>query len=95
MRKPCIVKQLLTMQGFSIFWPPVLNFRPGGLRTVTDFIGFAGRRTQTAPAAGPPFLIFTARWFAYENRIYWLYGQAYANRAGAWAAISMPGGWLP
>ena len=58
MRKPCIVKQLLTMQGFSIFGPapgpPFLIFRPGGLRTVTDFIGFAGRRTQT----GPPFLIF-------------------------------------
>ena len=29
MRKPCIVKQLLTMQGFSIFGPPFLNFRPG------------------------------------------------------------------
>ena len=65
MRKPCIVKQLLTMQGFSIFGPapgpPFLNFRPGGLRTVTEFIGFAGRRTQTAPAPGPPFLNFRPR----------------------------------
>ena len=61
MRKPCIVKQLLTMQGFFIFWPPFLIFRPGGLRTKTEFIGFAGRRTQTAPAPGPPFLIFMAR----------------------------------
>ena len=86
MRKPCIVKQLLTMQGFSIFWPPVLNFRPGGLRTVTDFIGFAGRRTQTVPAPGPPFLLHAARWFAYGNQIYWLCGQAYANRAGTRAA---------
>ena len=53
MRKPCIVKQLLTMQGFSIFGPPFLIFRPGGLRTKTKFIGFAGRRTQTVPAPGP------------------------------------------
>ena len=61
MRKPCIVKQLLTMQGFSIFWPPFLNFRPGGLRTKTEFIGFAGSQARTAPAPGPPFLIFTPR----------------------------------
>ena len=65
MRKPCIVKPLLTMQGFSIFGPapgpPFLIFRPGGLRTVTEFIGFAGRRTQTVPARGPPFPEFTAR----------------------------------
>ena len=100
-------------------------FRPGGLRTKTDFIGFAGRRTQTVPAAvrsraafstfpgpvvcvrkpnllalragvrkpcrqqlgpGPPFSLFSARWFAYENRFYWLCGQAYANRAGTRAA---------
>ena len=27
-------------------------------------------------------------WFAYENRIYWLCGQAYANRAGTRAAFS-------
>ena len=60
MRKPCIVKPLLTMQGFSIF----------------------------GPAPGPPFLIFKARWFAYENRIYWLCGQAYANRVGTRAAFS-------
>ena len=30
MRKPCIVKPLLTMQGFSIFGPPFFAFR--GLR---------------------------------------------------------------
>ena len=38
--------------------PPFLNFRPGGLRTKTEFIGFPGRRTQTAPASGPHFLNF-------------------------------------
>ena len=37
------------------------NFRPGGLRTKTEFIGFAGRRTQTAPATGPPSSKFQAR----------------------------------
>ena len=101
--------------------------RLGGLRTKTDFIGLAGSRTQTVPAAarsraaffaflglvvcvrkpillalragvrkpcrqqlgpGPPFSLFPARWFAYENRIYWLCGQAYANRAGS---SSVPG----
>ena len=35
--------------------------RPRGLRTKTDFIDFAGRRTQTAPAAGPAFFFFPAR----------------------------------
>ena len=65
--------------------------RPGGLRTKTDFIGLAGRRTQTVPAAARAravFPAFPARWFAYENRIYWLSGQAYANHAGS---SSVPG----
>ena len=111
--------------------------RPGGLRTKTEFIGFAGRRTQTVPAAarsraafstfpgpvvcvrkpnllalragvrkpcrqqpgpGPLFSFFSARWFAYENRIHWLCGQAYANRAGScpvpgrFFRFSRPGG---
>ena len=34
-------------------------FRPGGLRTKIEFIGFAGTRTQTLPAPGPPFLLFS------------------------------------
>ena len=34
-------------------------FRPGGLRTKTEFIGFAGSRTQTLQAPGPPFLLFS------------------------------------
>ena len=59
-----------------------------GLRTETEFIGFAGRRTQTAPAPGPPSLLHATPWFAYENRFYWLCRQAYANRAGARAAFS-------
>ena len=61
-------------------------FRPGGLRTETEFIGFPGRRTQTAPASGPPFSIFQARGFAYGNRVHWLCGPAYENRAGVRAA---------
>ena len=65
MRKPCIVKQLLTMQGFSIFGPapgpPFLEFRPRGSRKETEFIGFAGSQARTVPAPGPPFLEFTAR----------------------------------
>ena len=35
--------------------------RPRGLRTKTNFIDFAGRRTQTAPAAGPVSLLPLAR----------------------------------
>ena len=63
-------------------------FRPGGLRTKIEFIGFAGTRTQTLPGPGPPFPLFPARWFAYENRIHWLCGQSYANPAGARTAFS-------
>ena len=63
-------------------------FRPGGLRTKIEFIGFAGTRTQTLPGPGPPFPLFPARWFAYENRIHWLCGQSYANPAGARTTFS-------
>ncbi len=67
-------------------------FRPGGLRTKIEFIGFAGTRTQTLPGPGPPFPLFPARWFAYENRIHWLCGQSYANPAGARATFSLSSG---
>ena len=63
-------------------------FRPGGLRTKTEFIGFAGSRTQTLQAPGPPFLLFPVPRFAYENRIHWLCGQSYANPAGTRATFS-------
>ena len=63
-------------------------FRPGGLRTKTEFIGFAGSRTQTLQAPGPPFPLFPVPRFAYENRIHWLCGQSYANPAGARATFS-------
>ena len=43
-------------------------------------------RQQLGP--GPSFSLFQARWFAYKNRIHWLWGQAYANRAGS---SSVPG----
>ncbi len=104
MRKPCIVKQLLTMQGFSIFWPPFLIFRPGGLRTVTDFIGFAGRRTQTVPAPGPPFLIFRPGGLRTKTEFIGFAGRRtqtvpapgpHVSSARPGAAINTPGGWLP
>ena len=41
--------------------PHFLNFRPGGLRTGTEFIGFASRRTQTGPAARAALSEFQAR----------------------------------
>ena len=75
-------------------------FRPGGLRTKIEFIGFAGTRTQTVfigfagsrtqtlQAPGPPFLLFPVPRFAYENRIHWLCGQSYANPAGTRATFS-------
>ena len=37
------------------------SFRCPGLRTKTEFIGFAGRRTQTAPAPGPAAKCIFAR----------------------------------
>ena len=43
------------------------SFRCPGLRTKTEFIGFAGSRTQTLQAPGPPFLLFPVPRFAYEN----------------------------
>ena len=63
-------------------------FRPGGLRTKIEFIGFAGTRTQTLPGPGPPFLLFPVPRFAYENRIHWLCGHSYANPAGARTTFS-------
>ena len=64
------------------------SFRCPGLRTKTVFIGFAGSRTQTLQAPGPPFLLFPVPRFAYENRIHWLCGQSYANPAGTRATFS-------
>ena len=64
------------------------SFRCPGLRTKTEFIGFAGSRTQTLQAPGPPFLLFPVPRFAYENRIHWLCGHSYANPAGARTTFS-------
>ena len=64
------------------------SFRCPGLRTKTESIGFAGTRTQTLQAPGPPFLLFPVPRFAYENRIHWLCGQSYANPAGTLATFS-------
>ena len=35
------------------------------------------------PEPGPPFPLFPARWFAYENRIHWLSREVSANQAAA------------
>ena len=51
-----------------------------GLRTKTEFIGFQRRRTQTGRLCQPGSRGSGWPWFAYENRIYWLTGEAYANR---------------
>ena len=64
------------------------SFRCPGLRTKTEFIGFAGSRTQTLQAPGPPFPLFPVPRFAYENGIHWLCGQSYANPAGTRATFS-------
>ena len=50
-----------------------------GLRTKTEFIGLQGRRTQTWRLCRPGSGGDGRPWFAYENRIYWLTGEAYAN----------------
>ena len=56
------------------------------------------KRCRQQPEPGPFFPLFSARWFAYENRFYWLCGQACANRAGSSSApgrlsrFSRPGG---
>ena len=54
----------------------------------SNSLALRGTRTQTLPGPGPPFPLFPARWFAYENRIHWLCGQSYANPAGAQATFS-------
>ena len=50
------------------------------LRTKTEFSGFAGRRTQTGTGAPAGYGGVGRPKFAYENRIQWVCGQAYANR---------------
>ncbi len=44
------------------------------------FRGGVRKPCRQQPGPGPPFSLFSAWWFAYENRIHWLCGQAYANR---------------
>ena len=67
---------------------PFSFFAAQGSRSKTEFIGFAGSRTQTLQAPGPPFPLFPVPRFAYENRIHWLCGHSYANPAGARATFS-------
>ena len=88
MRKPCIVKQLLTMQGFSIFGPPFLEFTARWFAYGNRIYWLCGQAYANRAGTRAAFSDFQARWFAYENRIYWLCGQAYANRAGSRAAFS-------
>ena len=50
------------------------------LCTKTEFSGFSGRRTQTGTGAPARYGGVGRPEFAYENRIQWVFGQAYANR---------------
>ena len=104
MEEACIVSNCLTMQASSFAGRLFCFTRPPGLRTVTDFIGFVGRRTQTVPAPGPPFLIFRPGGSRKETEFIGFAGSQartvpapgpHVSSARPGAAISTPGGWLP
>ena len=95
MEEACIVSNCLTMQASSFAGRLFCFTRPPGLRTVTDFIGFVGRRTQTVPAPGPPFLNFTPRGSRKENEFIGFAGRRTQTAPAPGAAINTPGGWLP
>ena len=104
MEEACIVSNCLTMQASSFAGRLFCFTRPPGLRTVTDFIGFVGRRTQTVPAPGPPFLIFRPGGSRKENEFIGFAGRRtqtvpapgpHVSSARPGAAINTPGGWLP
>ena len=104
MEEACIVSNCLTMQASSFAGRLFCFTRPPGLRTVTDFIGFAGSQARTVPAPGPPFLNFTPRGSRKENEFIGFAGRRtqtvpapgpHVSSARPGAAISTPGGWLP
>ena len=63
-------------------------FRPEGLRTRTEFSGFAGRRTQTEPAPGPHFRNFRPRGLRTRTEFSGFAGRRTQTRAGARTALS-------
>ena len=95
MEEACIVSNCLTMQASSFAGRFFCFTRPPGLRTVTDFIGFVGRRTQTVPAPGPPFLIFRPGGSRKETEFIGFSGSQARTAPAPGAAINTPGGWLP
>ena len=104
MEEACIVRNCLTMQASSFAGRFFCFTRPPGLRTKTKFIGFAGRRTQTVPAPGPPFLIFRPGGLRTKTEFIGFAGRRtqtvpapgpHVSSARPGAAINTPDGWLP
>ena len=104
MEEACIVSNCLTMQASSFAGRFFCFTRPPGLRTKTEFIGFAGRRTQTVSAPGPHVLIFRPGGSRKETEFIGFAGSQartvpapgpHVSSARPGAAISTPGGWLP
>ena len=104
MEEACIVSNCLTMQASSFAGRFFCFTRPPGLRTKTEFIGFTGRRTQTAPAPGPPFLFFRPGGSRKKTEFIGFAGSQartvpapgpHVSSARPRAAINTPGGWLP
>ena len=104
MEEACIVSNCLTMQASSFAGRFFCFTRPPGLRTKTEFIGFAGRRTQTVSAPGPHVLIFRPGGSRKETEFIGFAGSQartvpapgpHVSSARPRAAINTPGGWLP
>ena len=88
MRKPCIVKPLLTMQGFSFAGRLFLLSAASGFAQRNRVYWLCGKSGANRAGSRAAFSEFQARWFAYENRFHWLCGKSGANWAGSRAAFS-------
>ena len=88
MRKPCIVKPLLTMQGFSFAGCLFLLSAASGFAQGNRIYWLCGKSNANPAGTRAAFSDFHAPGFAQGNRIYWLCGKSGANRAGARAAFS-------
>ena len=104
MEEACIVSNCLTMQASSFAGRLFLLHAAPWFAYKTEFIGFAGRRTQTVPAPGPPFLIFRPGGLRTVTDFIGFAGRRtqtvpapgpHVSSARPGAAISTPGGWLP
>lgn len=88
MRKPCIVKPLLTMQGFSFAGRLFLLSAASGFAQGNRIYWLCGKSNANRAGSQAAFSDFHAPGFAQRNRIYWLCGKSGANRAGSRAAFS-------